>query len=142
MLKLRQVMRTKEANPWTMSNLKRDSPTASPVWHNLHYRSEAEHFIWYVVDIVPWLFVAWCSVIDAVFIRNFDAPDQPVGIGRNICHYISAPFVLLAYNVVLFVALHIFAVKGKAVCTHDISAKNNLPPTDDISVAHAPGKLV
>ena len=26
MLKLRQVMKTKEANPWTMSNLKRDSP--------------------------------------------------------------------------------------------------------------------
>ena len=25
MLKLRQVMRTKEANPWTMSDLKRDS---------------------------------------------------------------------------------------------------------------------
>ena len=27
MLKLRQVMRTKEANPWTMSDLKRDSTT-------------------------------------------------------------------------------------------------------------------
>lgn len=102
---------------------------ASPVWHSFHYRSEAEHVAWYVVDIVPWLFMAWCFVIDAVFMRNFRAPDRKVDLGRNILHFLSAPFVLFAYNLVSFAALHLVAVKGKAVCGHDISAKDNLPPS-------------
>ncbi len=100
---------------------------AAPVWHTSLYRDQLDHIIWYILDIIPWLFIAWCFVIDAVFIRHFEAPDRKVGLGRNLLHFASAPFVLLGYNVVSFVALHILAVRGKTVCSHDISAKNHLP---------------
>ncbi len=111
---------------------------ASPIWHNVHDHGMAEHVAWDVVAVVPWLFIAWCFVIDAVFVRNFAVPDRKVGLGRNLFHYISAPFVILAYNVVSFTALHILAVKGKTVCTHDISAKNNLPPAESIGSQREP----
>lgn len=102
---------------------------ASPVWRTTLGENEVEHMLWYAVDIMPWLFLAWCFILDAIFVRRFDVPDRPVGLGRNLLHFLSAPFVLLSYNVVAFAALHLVALRGKAVCAHDISAKNSLPHT-------------
>ena len=112
---------------------------ASPVWRTTLRENEIQHMLWYVVDVIPWLFIAWCFVIDAIFIRHFEVPDRPIGLGRNLLHVLSAPFVLFGYNLVSFVALHILAVRGKAVCAHDISAKNNLPQTDSAEAVFGAG---
>ena len=105
---------------------------ASPVWHYTQWRADNDHIVWYVVGIIPWLFIVWCFVMDAIFMRNIKTTDEKVGQARNLMHLLSTPLVLLGYNSVSFAALHILAWKGKSVCTHDISGKTGLPPSGEI----------
>ncbi|MEM0966495.1 MAG: hypothetical protein AAGJ81_10135 [Verrucomicrobiota bacterium] len=103
---------------------------ASPFWHSLQHESHLQSGWWYVVAFVPWVFLIWCFVIDWILMRHFSPPDRGVSLKRNVLHFVSAPIVLLAYNLVSFYAIHVLAIRGKAVCTHDVSAKNNLPRSD------------
>jgi hypothetical protein len=45
---------------------------------------------------------------------------------RCLGHFLSTPFVLLAYNFVEFAAIWELAIRGKAVCGHRASKKDNL----------------
>ena len=45
---------------------------------------------------------------------------------RNLIHFLLTPVVLLGYSLVEFYALHEVAFRGKEVCKHGASAKNNL----------------
>lgn len=64
-------------------------------------------------------------IIDACITR-LTKVDQCIFILRNAFHFISTPFVLIAYSFIEFYALHEVVVFGKKVCKHGASAKNAL----------------
>ncbi|CAF1180235.1 unnamed protein product [Adineta steineri] len=45
---------------------------------------------------------------------------------RNLFHFLMTPFVLIAYSLVEFYALHEVMIRGKKVCKHGASNKNTL----------------
>ena len=45
---------------------------------------------------------------------------------RNLFHWLMSPWVLLAYSIVEFVALHEVMIRGKKVCKHGASKKEAL----------------
>ena len=64
-------------------------------------------------------------IIDG-FITRLINTHECIFILRNAFHFISTPFVLLAYSFVEFYALHEIVLFGKKVCKHGASAKNVL----------------
>ena len=64
-------------------------------------------------------------VIDG-FIARLIKVNECIFILRNAFHFISTPFVLLAYSLVELYALHEVVVFGKKVCKHGASAKSAL----------------
>ncbi|CAF3566079.1 unnamed protein product [Rotaria sp. Silwood1] len=61
-----------------------------------------------------------------VFITRLIKVNQCIFILRNAFHFISTPFVLIAYSLVELYALHEVVVLGKKVCKHGASKKNAL----------------
>lgn len=61
-------------------------------------------------------------IIDG-FITRLTNIHECIFILRNAFHFISTPFVLLAYSFVEFYALHEVVLFGKKVCKHGASAK-------------------
>jgi cellulose synthase/poly-beta-1,6-N-acetylglucosamine synthase-like glycosyltransferase len=53
--------------------------------------------------------------------------NECIFILRNVFHFLSTPFVLLAYSLVELYALHEVLIFGKKVCKHGASKKPNLP---------------
>lgn len=64
-------------------------------------------------------------IIDG-FITRLIHVNECIFILRNAFHFISTPFVLLAYSFVEFYALHEVVIFGKKVCKHGASAKTGL----------------
>ncbi|CAF1157110.1 unnamed protein product [Rotaria sp. Silwood1] len=64
-------------------------------------------------------------IIDGFIVRLINV-HQCICILRNAFHFISTPFVLLAYSLVELYALHEVVIFGKKVCKHGASAKDVL----------------
>ncbi|CAF0957759.1 unnamed protein product [Adineta steineri] len=64
-------------------------------------------------------------IIDTIIVRLINVHEF-IFILRNIFHFISTPFVLVAYSLVELYALHEVVIFGKKVCKHGASAKNVL----------------
>ena len=64
-------------------------------------------------------------IID-LFIPKLLNVDECIFVLRNLFHFITTPFVLLAYSFVEFYALHEVVIFGKKVCKHGASAKGAL----------------
>ncbi|ESP03073.1 hypothetical protein LOTGIDRAFT_110745, partial [Lottia gigantea] len=64
-------------------------------------------------------------IID-VFATRVLGVKEYICLARNILHWILTPFVLLAYSIVEFYALHEVAIRGKKVCKHGASNKDAL----------------
>jgi len=62
-------------------------------------------------------------IIDG-FITRLMNVDECIFILRNVFHFITTPFVLLAYSFVELYALHEVVLFGKKVCKHGTSIKN------------------
>ncbi|WP_299493013.1 glycosyltransferase family 2 protein [uncultured Shewanella sp.] len=99
---------------------------AIPILHHYQYTNDAQ--LWYILGVIPWIFIIWVFFIDSLFVRFFNLKKEKVGLFRNIIHIALTPFVLLSYNLISFISLHILAIHGKSVCKHDPSTKSNLNP--------------
>ncbi|WP_298770456.1 glycosyltransferase family 2 protein [uncultured Shewanella sp.] len=97
---------------------------AIPIWH--HYQHTNNPEIWYVLGLIPWIFIVWVFCIDSLFIHFFHLEKEKVGLLRNLIHICLTPFVLLSYNLISFISLHNLAINGKSVCKHDPSEKSHL----------------
>ena len=64
-------------------------------------------------------------IIDA-FIPKLLNVDECIFVLRNLFHFITTPFVLLAYSLAELYALHEVVIFGKKVCKHGASAKGTL----------------
>ena len=60
------------------------------------------------------------------FIPRLLNVDECIFFLRNLLHFLLTPFVLIAYSVVEFYALHEVMIRGKKVCKHGASNKNTL----------------
>ena len=83
------------------------------------------NYVMYAFLAVQMLTFLIAFVID-VFIPKLLQVEEHISIIRNIFHFITTPFVLLAYSFVELHALHEIAIYGKKVCGHDPSHKENL----------------
>lgn len=54
------------------------------------------------------------------------APKEKIGFFKNIYHWIAAPFVMIAYALIAFYALTEVVFRGKRVCKHGASKKNEI----------------
>jgi hypothetical protein len=72
------------------------------------------------------LFTFWIAFIIDGFIARLMKIDECIFILRNAFHFVTTPFVLLAYSFVEFYALHEVVIFGRKVCKHGASAKNVL----------------
>ncbi len=77
----------------------------------------------------------WCFFLDSFASRSllkcvFPEFREEVFFPRNVLHWLSTPFVLLAYSFIGYFAICELAVRGKKVCTHGASKKVGL--SDDI----------
>ena len=97
---------------------------AIPAWHGYQMTSDLQ--LWHLMTVSPWLFMGWVFLVDYIYVRRYGLQRERVGWLRNIWHLILTPLVLLSYNAVSFLALHILVVRGKAVCAHDPSEKSCL----------------
>ncbi|WP_299004962.1 glycosyltransferase family 2 protein [uncultured Shewanella sp.] len=97
---------------------------AVPIWH--HYQLTNDAKLWYILGLIPWLFIIWVFCIDGLFTHFFHLKNEKVSLLRNIIHIALTPIVLLSYNLVSFISLHHLAIKGKSVCSHDPSEKSHL----------------
>lgn len=64
-------------------------------------------------------------IIDGLITRLFHI-DECIFILRNFFHFLTTPFVLLAYSFIELYALHEIVIFGKKVCKHGASTKTNL----------------
>jgi hypothetical protein len=62
------------------------------------------------------------------FVVNYllDNVHENISILRNVVHFVSTPFVLVAYSCITYYALFELAIRGKQVCTHGASKKTGL----------------
>ncbi|CAF1119521.1 unnamed protein product [Rotaria sordida] len=67
-------------------------------------------------------------IIDACIVQLMNV-NQRIFILRNAFHFISTPFVLLAYSLVELYALHEVVIFGRKVCKHGASSKTSLGMT-------------
>jgi hypothetical protein len=72
------------------------------------------------------LFTFWIAFIIDGLIARLMKIDECIFILRNAFHFVTTPFVLLAYSFVEFYALHEVVIFGRKVCKHGASAKNVL----------------
>jgi hypothetical protein len=61
-------------------------------------------------------------VIDRLAVRMMTVQED-LSILRNIAHWLSSPFVLLQYSVIVFGAIMKFVFVGKGMAKHDMAAK-------------------
>jgi hypothetical protein len=64
-------------------------------------------------------------IIDRLAIRTMTIREK-ISVGRNILHWLSAPFVLLIYSLIAFWAIMKFVFVGKGMAKHDMAAKDGL----------------
>ena len=64
-------------------------------------------------------------IID-IFIPKLLKVEECICFPRNLFHFLTTPFVLLAYSLVEFYALHELVIFGKKVCKHGASTKTAL----------------
>ena len=83
------------------------------------------NYIMYGLLALQMLAFATAFVIDA-FIPRLLKVKECICLPRNLFHFISTPFVLLAYSLVELYALHEVVIFGKKVCKHGASNKDNL----------------
>ena len=82
-------------------------------------------YIMYGLLALQMLAFAVAFLID-IFIPRLLKVEECICLPRNLFHFISTPFVLLAYSLVEFYALHEVVIFGKKVCKHGASNKDNL----------------
>lgn len=75
--------------------------------------------------LFAYLMFLGCFIIDSFATRLLGITEDISWI-RNILHWISTPFVLLAYSCTSFFAITELAIRGKKVCTHGASKKEGL----------------
>lgn len=96
-----------------------------PFWAHGIVRSSYPE-IWLALTVMPFVFTAACLVIDGLFVRRFKVKNEKVGLFHNLKDLILSPIVLIIYNAVALVALHHLILRGRAVCTHEVSSKEFL----------------
>ncbi|CAF4068338.1 unnamed protein product [Rotaria sp. Silwood2] len=85
----------------------------------------AVSYIMYGLFALQMLTFSIAFIID-IFIPKLLNVDECIFFLRNLFHFITTPFVLLAYSFVEFYALHEVVIFGKKVCKHGASAKGAL----------------
>jgi hypothetical protein len=111
--------------------------TQSPVhtvglldWTTINYALGAHALAMYV-----WL--ASVFTVNAAAAPAFpDAIVDTTPMWRSCAHWIASPFTLVAYACVGMYAYVDVSVRGKSVCTHDASKKDNLTITTLLSCSH------
>ena len=82
-------------------------------------------YVMYSLLVAQMLRFLVAFIID-MFIPKMLEVEECIFILRNFFHFISTPFVLLAYSFVELYALHEVAIFGKKVCGHNPSKKTTL----------------
>jgi hypothetical protein len=72
-----------------------------------------------------YIMFAYYFIIDRWAVRILNVKED-IGICRNFIHFITTPFVLLAYSCITYFAIAELAIRGKTVCTHGASKKTGL----------------
>ena len=76
--------------------------------------------------------VVFC--LDSVAIRlTQPRVTEDLSHARNVLHFLLSPVVLLLYSLVEFVALHELAIRGRDVCEHKPSRKDQLGTSEGAS---------
>ena len=77
--------------------------------------------------LAQYIIFALAFILDAITVRLLQPKvKENISIIRNIFHWLLAPIVLLGYSLVEFYALFEVMIKGKRVCKHGASKKENL----------------
>ncbi|CAF1306414.1 unnamed protein product [Adineta ricciae] len=79
----------------------------------------------YTLATIQFMAFLIAFIIDA-FIPRLLNVNECIFFLRNLFHFCMTPFVLVAYSLVEFYALHEVMVRGKKVCKHGASNKNTL----------------
>lgn len=82
-------------------------------------------YVMYILISIQMFSFLIAFVID-IFIPRLLNIDECIFFLRNLFHFFMTPFVLIAYSLVEFYALHEVMIRGKKVCKHGASNKNTL----------------
>jgi hypothetical protein len=74
---------------------------------------------------VQYVAFAVAFIIDARATRLMTVKED-ISILRNLAHWLSAPFVVLAYSLIAFVSILRFVFEGKKMARHDMAGKTGL----------------
>ena len=88
-------------------------------------------------DLVQWtmlgglglqyIIFAIIFIVDRITVRlTVPRIKERISIIRNIYQWVLAPFILLGYSLIEFYALHEVMIKGREVCKHGASKKDDL----------------
>jgi hypothetical protein len=72
-----------------------------------------------------YVFFLWAFMMDALGTRLAGVKED-IHFVRNFVHWLSGPWVLLAYSLIEYFAIVEVAIRGKAVCKHGASKKDGL----------------
>ena len=84
------------------------------------------HFLWVILTMMPMLFSIWALAVDMMVVRLLDLTEERVPWVHNLWHLLLSPLVMVCYNLLSIFALHHLMIKGRNICVHNPSDKQNL----------------
>ena len=101
------------------------------IWAAVHECDFSEwpispHIFLGAAQVYLYLCYAVVFLIDALATRHLLKVEENIHWSRNFLHFLLTGPVLLMYSIVEFLSIYEVGLKGKEVCTHDASEKDNL----------------
>jgi hypothetical protein len=84
-------------------------------------------YLMYSSLAIQYFIFAWIFILDRINVGStVPRVVERISVVRNVCQWILSPIVVLGYSLVEFYALHEVMIKGREVCKHGASKKDEL----------------